>query len=483
MMFKRLISIFKNKIIFFVSLQYVIFFIQFIGSMIIAARLGPYYMGIWGFLLLILQYYSYVSIGADYSLNVLLIQNKNNRKLEVEIVSSSLFIQGIQASIIILFTFIVSFVTIPYFEKYSFSSFIWLVCCISVIAQFNTIFLAIYRIRNDVRRMLFFQGIIPFLSLVIAVFLSKSYLIYFLLIVYILGNCLAFIYFIKGFRLFSFKDFSKPVMGIIIKKGFFLIISNTCILFIILSIRTIISSHYSVKEFGIFTFALTIATAVFALLEGFSFLVYPKLLDSFTTTNQQTATPKLNFIRMTYITLIYGVAYLALCFYPILIIPFPEYKSALPLLNFITLSLLMKYNTIGYPDTLIARDHEKQFSLFAAIALVVNIVSAIIAVKLFHVGFIYIIFSTFLAYLVYSIMVVWFGMKLYEDKSNNLLSELLPMRILLPYLFAIFSCIIFPGIVSSFVTLIIFILLNIKEIKEIKTFIIKLINTPDILHI
>lgn len=466
-------------------MRYVIFFIQFIGSMFIASRLGPYYMGIWGFLLLILQYYSFVSIGADYSISILLVQNKNNKESEQEIVSSSFLIEGVQVSIIVLFSLITSIFTISYFEKYSFSSYIWLVCIIAGLTQFNGLFMAIYRIRNDIKKMLFYQGIIPFFALIMTFIFSKSNLVYFLLIIYIIGNLLAFIYFIIGFRQFSLMRLSKTMMSVLIRKGFFLLLFNMCFYFIIISIRTIVSSHYSIKEFGLFTFAFTIANSVFLLLEGFTFLAYPKLLDTFTKTNELTAKPKLYYIRTTFITLMHGIVYLAICFYPLLLSFIPEYKTALPLLNFITLSLLIKYNTVGYADTLVARDHEKKISKFSAIALFVNILIAIALIKIFNISLMYIIFSTGLAYLVYSFLVVYYGMKLYRDTINIkvLLAESFPLRLLLPYILAILATFIFPNTYSSVATLIIFILLNIKEIKEIKTFSMKLIKTPDILHI
>lgn len=466
-------------------MRYVIFFIQFVGSMFIAARLGPYYMGIWGFLLLILQYYSFVTIGADYSISILLVQNKNNKEMEKAIVNSSFLIEGIQVSIIILFSLITSIITISYFEKYFFSSYLWLVCIIAGLTQFNGLFMAIYRIRNDIYKMLFYQGIIPFFSLLVAFLFSKNNLIYFLLFMYIIGNLLAFFYFLKGFRQFSFKHFSKNMMRILIQKGFFLLIYNLCFYFIIISIRTIVSSHYSIKEFGLFTFAFTVANSVFMLLEGFSFLAYPKLIDTFTKTNEESAKPKLTYIRTTFITLVHGLVYIAICCYPLLLSFIPEYKMALPLLNIITLSLLFKYNTVGYSDTLIARDHEKKISKFSAIALFVNILIAVALINIFNISLVYIIFSTGLAYLVYSVLVVYYGMKLYTEDIiiKEFLAEIFPLRLLFPYVCAVLLTLFYPNIYSSVATVAIFILLNISEIKEIKSFSMKLIKTPDILHI
>lgn len=465
-------------------MRYFIFFLQFVGSLIIASKLGPYYMGIWGFLLLILQYFSFVTLGEGYSLNILLVQNKNNTDLEKQIISSAFIIAGIEVFVVFLFSVIISIYKISYFEKYYLSTYIYFIFVISVLINFNGLLMSIYRIRNDIKRMLFNQGIVPILALIVSMFFLERQLIIFLLLIYIFGNLLSLAFFLKGFD-FSLRDFSAKMINSLIRKGFFLLAYNMAFYFIIISTRTVVSSYYTIKEFGVFTLMFTLANSVFLILDGFSFLAFPKLIDAFRLKNENGSEPKLHFVRRAFITFTHGLVYMAICFYPLIFIFLTEYKASLPVLNIITLSLLIKFNTVGYSDTMMARDKEKKISIFSAIALIVNISVALILIKVFDVSFKYIIFSTLLAYLVYSHLVVYFGMKLFSEKVSikKFLHEFFPIRLFLPYFFAMSSALIYPGIYSSVVTLILFVVFNFKVIGEISQFLIRLIKAPDLLNI
>lgn len=52
--FKMIIG---NKVAIYLLSRYVVYFIIFINSMTMAAHLGPYYMGVWGSIVLILRYF------------------------------------------------------------------------------------------------------------------------------------------------------------------------------------------------------------------------------------------------------------------------------------------------------------------------------------------------------------------------------------------------------------------------------------------
>jgi O-antigen/teichoic acid export membrane protein len=481
----KISEILRNKIFIFVIIRYFLFFIQFIGTILIASKLGPFFMGIWGFLLLIQQYYSFVSVGQGYSMNIILVQNKNNAVLEKEIVSSSFLIEIFQVSLIALFTLIIAFSPVDYFEKYSFSSYMWLACVIAIIAHFNSLFLIIYRIKNDIKKILFYQGVVPVLSLSAELIFKGEMLIYSLLVVFLAGNILALIYFMKGYDRISMSDITRDMILIIVRKGFFLLIYNLCFYFIVISTRTIISSHYSVAEFGSFTVVFTLASSVFLILEGVTFLLFPKLIDVFSKKNEEEPQKKLDQLRTIYITLTHGLVYLAICFFPLIFIFLPQYKDSSSMLNLITLSLLMIHNANGYSDLMMARNREKKISLLSTIALVLNILLAFILTKVFNVPIEYAILSVLVSYLIYTLLVVYYGLRISNGKFSigSYLSGYFPLRLFLPYLCSLICNLLFNEILISVLIFIVYILLNIKQLKEIKIMFSRLIKTPDILNI
>src|SRR5690554_3896994 len=74
---KRIVS---NKIIGYLFTRYLTYFIQFISAIIIAVKLGPYLLGIWGFILLLLNYFRIIDFGISNATNILIVQNKEDNK-------------------------------------------------------------------------------------------------------------------------------------------------------------------------------------------------------------------------------------------------------------------------------------------------------------------------------------------------------------------------------------------------------------------
>ena len=71
-------KIFSNKAILYVISRYATYIIQFINSLFIAIYLGPFYLGIWGFINLVIGYISQLNFGISNSVNVIISVNKQN---------------------------------------------------------------------------------------------------------------------------------------------------------------------------------------------------------------------------------------------------------------------------------------------------------------------------------------------------------------------------------------------------------------------
>ena len=85
-LFKLIKPLLSNQIIFYLFSRYFTYFIQFIISIVLAVKLGAYYLGIWSFIVLIINYFGQIDFGIANSLNVFLIQNRDDSRI------SSIFI-------------------------------------------------------------------------------------------------------------------------------------------------------------------------------------------------------------------------------------------------------------------------------------------------------------------------------------------------------------------------------------------------------
>lgn len=116
---------------------------------------------------------------------------------------------------------------------------------------------------------------------------------------------------------------------------------------------------YTVEEFGYFTFAFTLANAVLLLLEAFSFVILPKVIDRLTSADPQEIKQVIHKLRVNYISLAHGCIYLALLFFPVLLHFVPKYSSTLTGLQLMALAIMLNTNSFGYGSYLMAQNKEK----------------------------------------------------------------------------------------------------------------------------
>src|SRR5690554_4538644 len=276
---RKISLILKNKVVLYLATRYLTYFFQFLSSIIIAVKLGPYYFGIWGFLLLLINYFRISNFGISNAANVLIVQNKENKEKVKNLVLGALACTGILSLMIILFALYYYLFGIPFFQKYEVGVLFYVVCFIAILTHFNTLLMNIYRIKNRLFEVAFQQSAVPILVLITCFFLKDKTLVYALLGAHVVGNILALLIFVFGKKIPWKGSFSISVLKTIINKGFFLFLYNICFYLIIVSIKTIISIYYSVEDFGFFTFSYSLANVVLLFLQALTFIVFPKIIE------------------------------------------------------------------------------------------------------------------------------------------------------------------------------------------------------------
>ena len=87
---KSIIESFKNPAVYFVFSRYFTYAVQFVNSLFIAVYLGSYYLGIWGFLNIIISYVFNLNFGVSQAANILILTNKENEKFSKKIINNGL---------------------------------------------------------------------------------------------------------------------------------------------------------------------------------------------------------------------------------------------------------------------------------------------------------------------------------------------------------------------------------------------------------
>lgn len=464
---KLLNSIFANKIFLYVSTRYLVYGLQFIILMVVAAKLGPYYYGIWGFILMLIGYFSLCNFGIANSISVLMVQHKDEKNVVADYVASALLCVGLLAIIVVIIGLIVPFLHLDIFEKYEINSMFYLICLYAIVDYFNRLFCNIYRVKNRLLELSFYQSSLAILSFVVIFLMNGQELLYGLFGAYLLGQILSLLFFVfRGAIPFDGKA-SFAGVCLVFKKGFFLFLYNSCFYMILVSTSTIISYYYTVTEYGLYSFSYNLGNAVLLVLEAFAFILFPKMLDKFYSGDNEVVLKTLELIRINYVTLTHGLMYLAYGIFPIFITFFPQYHDALMALWFTALSVMLTVNSFGYNTLLIARNREKLIALISIASLLVNVVSGLLLVK-FSAPYYTIVVSVMISYLFFAILCAFYAFRELNIKEKFLTfyHELFPLSLLIPFVVALFIA-IQEANAFSFVPFFVFLLLNVSNLKNI----------------
>jgi len=483
--FETIGKMWHNKVIWYMVTRYVTYAVQFIVSILVAAKLGPFQLGIWGFLLLLINYFNIFNFGIPNSTTVLMVKNKNDQEKAGQVEVSSMVLMGIIGLVILAIGVYYAIFGIPLFDKYQIGNLFYFVCAIAIMQHFVSLFSLIARVRGSIAEVAFAQTVIPVLTLIAVLCFRDRILLLFLVLSYVIGNALAILLFIKK-KLVHFNGKpSRQACENIINKGKFLFIYNVCFYLIFLSSKTIVSKFYPVEEFGFFTFAYTLSNAVLLMMQAFTAIVFPKLIDKFGSDNHAEVSLMLRNVRESYVTMSHAIMYVAFLLFPVLIHFMPKYDSALSVVFYMGLTLLLYANSFGYSTLLIAQNAEKKLAVISFLSLFVNIATAIFLAVGIRCDFQYVIFATMFAYLIFTCLCVIYGKRLLSEQRGflNVLNDSFPLRLLIPYVLMITVVVFELGILPMVAIALLFVLFNIKSIKEIFNLLRRILFNPNVVDI
>lgn len=477
-------KIVKNKVILYLITRYFTYFAQFVSSIIIAIKLGPYYFGIWGFLLLLINYFRITNFGIANATNILVVQHKENEARVKSIVSASFVsLAGLSLLILLLATYYYFF-GIPFFQKYEVGKLFYGVCFIAILAHFNVLLMNIYRIKNRLFEVAFQQSAIPILIFVICFFFTGKTLLYNLLGVYILGNILALSLFLFKRKIPWGGSFSFQEVKAVINKGFYLFLYNVCFYLIIVSIKTIVSIYYSVEHFGFFTFSYSLANSILLFLQALAFIVTPKVIDKLKSNDLVRVQHLIKEIRQSYVSLAFGLAFIALMLFPLFLWFVPKYQEALTVIQLSVLTVVLYTNSFGYSTFLMAQNKEKTIAKIASFSLMLNVALALALVMLWQVSYEYVILATTVTYTLYTYLCVYFGKKQLnsDDGFYKNFTDCFQLSLLIPYLIAI-GVVLLEQAWFYPLPFLVYAILNKNAIKAIVHKIKTIINKPNIIDL
>lgn len=479
----NLLKLLKNKIVFYMATRYATYGIQFITSLLIAAKLGPFYMGVWGGILLVVNYFQQINFGISHSFNILYVQHRDESERCRSYFNNSVLLLVALSVIAVVAYWLISLFNEEFFSNLSIDKYFAGICLIGVLQYFYQLSINVYRLKNRVGLVAFSQSILVILTFVsVLCFTGEALikaLVYSYIAAYLIVVCSGA--FLKIYPQFKLADSSLDIQKSIIVKGWFLFLYNSCFYFIIISVRTVIGAKYSVEEFGLFTFSFTLAHAIMLLLESVQFLLFPKIIGKLSGKDDGVVIDSLHRYRHLYITLAHFLIYLAILIFPVFLYFLPSYQGGQKALNLIALTVLMNTNSIGYAELLLAKNKEKVSALISVFTLAINIGIAYFLANVLNVAFSYVILATLISYAFFSLLVYLYSIKTLKEAKFSL-SEFFPLRLMVPYIVALLF-VLFVDARFSFVPLLVFLLTNIKDVKYIVSEVKTVLASPNIINL
>lgn len=485
MRFYLLKKIARNKVIQYVFSRYFTYIIQFINSILVAIYLGPYYLGIWGFINLVIQYFAQFNLGVSQSFNALGAIHKNDKDYVSKLFGATIMILSI-ISLLTIFLFYLNYFfggEIGY--KYNFSEYAPLVCIIAILNYITPACLSLLRIYGNIIVIAITQSLLPLMTFLLLHFYRDKDLLDALVWVILFSSIIGLIFcFINSPFKIKFT-FERSLFKSIAKKGIHLFLYSTCFYFIILSTKSIISYKYSVEEFGYFTFSFSLGNAILLLFDSFIFLIFPKVINRLAHSESDEALLVVEKARMDYITLSHLLGHVAILLFPIFIYFIPKYSETISTFNLIALSLIVYTQCFGFRELLIAKGKDRTLGLIALVSLLINIAVAFVLIYIVKVPFNLVIISTMIAYLCFLGLVIYFSRKLLglENSFSLILKIGFPIRLLIPFVISLFLSLMTFSSVLYLIPLIIYIFLNIRFLMNLKLTLVKILNRPEVIDI
>lgn len=428
-----------------------------------AKILGPYFLGIWGFINMIKQYLSYTSFGLQFSTNVALsIEAKDDPEKIKKIIGNSLILTVLISAVIIGLGLIFELLKIEIFPKYFFSKYMIFVVASVALEHLTQIFANIYRAHSSLTRIAFTEFLVCILPFSCVFIFKDEYLITGILSAMIVAEAAGLlIYWIK----FPFPvklGFDPKTSRQLTSTGLSLLIYNVSFYLIMLVSNTIVSMFYSVEEMGYFSLANRLSTASLLGLGAITWVLYPKFLWKLRDdTSREEALLIVNKITKLYASLVYLVVFGAIMLSPVLFLYLDQYKPVAPILNFLLLAQAILSSATGYNSLCIARKEHVKVTKISIITLIL-VGSLGLAGALLKINFEFIGLAIILGYMLDCALQVRLGGQILEVKESfwQALNKALPYNFLLPLMVIVIGNLIGNYAITGVFAFTLFITLN-----------------------
>jgi O-antigen/teichoic acid export membrane protein len=445
--------------------------LRFVRSMLVAKFLGPHFLGVWGFLILIQQYLSYTSLGLQLAVNVELATESVDKSREQSVIQTAFTTTLVISSLLIVLGVGVWWLGIPLFEKYSFEQYAIAMGLITGFTHLQQLFKSVYRAYGNFFRIAAGELLDAAIILLAALAFRDDKLISALLGAMVLSGIIGnAILIIKAPFKISFSLDIECLKGLL-SIGIPLLIYTVSFYLIAVSARTIISIFYPVEILGYYSFANSITSVTILGFQAVTWAIFPRVLfKSREGLPNDVVAGTVQKVNDLYNSAVFLTALGIILMLPLLFLFLPQYEPAEGVINILLLSQIVISISFGYNSVAVARKRQSEVAKASLAALIVMVgLGSLVAFS--GLPFIWIAISLLASTFVYTFLQVQIGSRILGQTES--IRNMLPPGSLIAIMISLVGGLSGKVTIGAFIGLIVFAVMSRSKIVSLGNFILQ----------
>jgi O-antigen/teichoic acid export membrane protein len=270
------VSSFGRKEVYFTLGRYVVYALQISKGFALAFLLGPFFFGVYGYIMLYQQYLVYSNLGIQYALNAELSINGDINLIKDKITNSAFSLTAFIALGLFILSLGIYYFKIdifPYKDSYKYTFVLLLLACLG---HFQEIFINVFRINKNLLPIIFSDLFVAAATFFVIPFFKGINLINAVLWSWILSLAVSMIIYKTLYK--KKVSFEGQYIKTLINSGIPLILFVFSYNLMGLLIRTLISIFYDTATMGYFSFTNSLTSAIMLSFNSITWLMYPSLI-------------------------------------------------------------------------------------------------------------------------------------------------------------------------------------------------------------
>ena len=367
-----LLSSFGRKEFYFTLGRYLVYAFQIAKGFALAYFLGPFFFGIYGYIMLYQQYLVYSNLGVQYALNAELSINSNSEESVKNRIENSAFSMTVYIVLVLfilsLFVYFFKIEIFPYKDSYKY---VFLLLILACLGHFQEIFVNIFRINKNLLPILYSDLFIAIATISVIPFFNGINLIDAVLWSWIIS--LSFTMFIYKILYKKRIRFDNSYIKSLFNAGLplLLFIFNYNLMGLI--IRTLISIYYDTTAMGLFSFSNSLTSAIMLSFNSITWLMYPAVISKLSEYDLKGIELEDYLIGFSkkLIFIVFAIICIAIIAMPILFIFLPKYEPIKGALIILLLNQVVFNAGFAFVSLAIGRKSYYQIAAISLLSVVV----------------------------------------------------------------------------------------------------------------